>query len=75
MLVLASAMALASIAYDEDIWEHMETRVTHVDDLNRYLEAALSERSGNETYPFIVYDKRVNKVAGGTRYLLNCGKN
>ena len=64
----ASALALASIAYDEDTWEHMETNVSDVDDLHRYIETALSERSGNETYPFIVYDKRVNKVAGCTRY-------
>lgn len=59
---------LCKIAFDKECWSYMETRIDDEEELENYIENAITERKRKETYPFIVFDKRSNKVAGSTRY-------
>lgn len=46
----------------------METCISDQADLDRYISTALGERERNESYPFIVIDKRKHRVAGSSRF-------
>ena len=50
------------------LWQYSLTPADGKDNMNRYIEMTLTERSNKKSYPFVVYDKRKNKVAGSTRF-------
>jgi RimJ/RimL family protein N-acetyltransferase len=63
-----SSEGLDRIAFDAETWEFMETRVTDGNSLADYRATAIREREQAQSYPFIVYDKKTNQVAGSTRF-------
>ena len=38
------------------------------DNLHKYIEQALATRENQSGYPFVVFDKRAQKIAGCTRF-------
>ncbi len=59
---------LHKIAYDPRIWEWGMNNVSNNDDLQKYISTALEERLAKASYPFLIFDKQVNCVAGSTRF-------
>ena len=60
--------ALKEIAYAPVIWEWGMSNLKESDDLRAYIDIALKERKNNESYPFLIFDKEMNAVAGSTRF-------
>ncbi|MDX2046015.1 MAG: GNAT family protein [Chitinophagaceae bacterium] len=64
-----SGIELDKIAYDPKIWEMWLTKLENKDDLKQYINTALKERLGKQSYPFVIFDKLKNEFAGSTRYM------
>lgn len=67
-LTCVNGSRLAAVCYDEDIWTYMGTSISDETALKGYIEKAVDQRDAHLEYPFVVIDKRGNKVAGSTRY-------
>jgi RimJ/RimL family protein N-acetyltransferase len=59
---------LRSIIFDDDIWKYMGMYVRDEDDFENYKKGILKDKEEHICYPFLIIDKRTNKVAGSTRY-------
>lgn len=53
---------------EPEIWKYNAGGANGADNLKIYIENAISQRSGEKEYPFIVFDKRANQYAGSTRF-------
>jgi len=60
--------SLDGIAYDPRLWEWGMSDIKTRQDLQNYISTALKERDLFQSYPFLIYDKQNNKVAGSTRF-------
>ncbi len=56
------------IAYHTAIWEVGMSLLLEPAHLKEYINLALIERNRKRSYPFLIVDKQVNKVAGTTRF-------
>lgn len=56
------------IAYHTAIWEVGMSLLLEPAHLKEYINLALIERNTKRSYPFLIVDKQVNKVAGTTRF-------
>ncbi|MDB5222700.1 MAG: GCN5-related N-acetyltransferase [Chitinophagaceae bacterium] len=59
---------LDKIAYEPSIWQLGMSNLKAQDDLKEYIDVALKERAAKTAYPFLIFDKQTNSVAGSTRY-------
>jgi Acetyltransferases, including N-acetylases of ribosomal proteins len=59
---------LAEVAYEPSIWELGMSNIKEEKDLREYIDMALKEREMKTSYPFLIFDKQTNSVAGSTRY-------
>ena len=59
---------LLDIANQPNIWEYSFIKGDGLQNLTAYIKATLNARINQKEYPFIVIDKRQNKVAGCTRF-------
>lgn len=50
------------------LWDFSLTPASGKDNLHNYINTALSEKSKSQAYPFVVYDKLNQKIAGSTRF-------
>lgn len=57
---------LKQIIYDEDLYFSVECK--NDEDLKKYIDDTVRQRRLDNSYPFLVIDKRTNKIAGSTRY-------
>ncbi|WP_407482893.1 GNAT family N-acetyltransferase [Elizabethkingia meningoseptica] len=55
---------------EPEIWDYstLSSYAAGKDNLKKYIDFALDSREKNIAYPFIVYDKLKNRVAGSTRF-------
>lgn len=53
---------------ESDIWKFNSNGPDSPENLKTYISKALSQREKGLEYPFIVFDKTKNKVAGSTRF-------
>ena len=53
---------------EPELWKYSLTPADGLENLNNYIALALQEKELKTSYPFIVLDKRSNKIAGSTRY-------
>ena len=60
--------ALNAIAYHPAIWKLGMNNLKEPVHLKSYIQTALSEKGLNSSYPFLIYDKKYNRVAGSTRF-------
>lgn len=51
------------------IWENLPIKVQTRKEMDHYIQTAILGRERDEEYPFAVYDKKLNKMVGMTRYL------
>lgn len=50
------------------LWQYSLTSADSSDNLKKYINSALHKRAMNDSYPFIVFDKKTQKIAGSTRF-------
>lgn len=53
---------------EPELWEYSLTRADNESKLKAYIEKAINGRLNQKEYPFVVYDKLMNKYAGTSRY-------
>ncbi|MEJ7671778.1 MAG: GNAT family N-acetyltransferase [Chitinophagaceae bacterium] len=59
---------LNKIAYEPSLWQLGMSNIKEQKDLEEYIDIALHERETRTAYPFLIFDKQTNAVAGCTRY-------
>jgi RimJ/RimL family protein N-acetyltransferase len=62
------AAQLESIVYDEDIWRYMISRISNRQELDTWMQAALTDRAAGQRYTFIIVDKASGSIAGSTAF-------
>jgi N-acetyltransferase len=53
---------------EPNLWDFSLNQANTPEKLKLYIEKAINDRSNRSSYAFSVFDKRVNKFAGSTRY-------
>lgn len=53
---------------EPEIWKFSLVAINEVADLQGYIDTAIQTRTDKSAYPFIVYDKQLNKYVGSTRF-------
>jgi RimJ/RimL family protein N-acetyltransferase len=53
---------------EPEIWKYSLAAINKVEDLKGYIESAIDSRNNKTAYPFIVFDKQLNKYVGSTRF-------
>ncbi len=53
---------------EPELWKYSLTPADGLENLKNYIDLALQEKELKTSYPFIVLDKRSNKIAGSTRF-------
>ncbi len=59
---------LDKVAYEPSIWQLGMSNIKEQKDLEEYIDIALKEKTTKISYPFLIFDKQTNSVAGSTRY-------
>lgn len=59
---------LMPLARDPNIWTYFLEKGCNSQQLTNYIQNALNSRAAKKEYPFVVFDKRNNKIAGTTRF-------
>jgi RimJ/RimL family protein N-acetyltransferase len=54
--------------HEPELWRYSMIQADSPDKLKHYIQVALDAKAELKEYPFIVYDKRLGKYAGSTRY-------
>jgi RimJ/RimL family protein N-acetyltransferase len=68
-LAIADFDSLVHFSINEpEIWTYSLVQANSQENLKKYLEAALVGRANKKEYPFVVFDMRVRKYAGSTRF-------
>jgi len=53
---------------EPELWKYSLAPANGLDNLKNYIAHALREKDAGTSFPFIVLDKRTNKIAGSTRF-------
>ena len=67
-LTSAHVPALSEVALDPELWRWTLSVIQTVDDLRRYVDAALAARAAGTSYPFATVDRASGRVVGTTRF-------
>jgi RimJ/RimL family protein N-acetyltransferase len=59
---------LLNIAKEPNIWTYSFFKGHDLEHLTKYVNSTIDNRNNKGDYPFAVYDKRTNKLAGCTRF-------
>jgi len=59
---------LNDIIFQSEIWKYMGMHITNDKDFKSYINNTLKQKHAGICYPFLIIDKRTNKIAGSTRY-------
>ncbi len=59
---------LEKVAYEPSLWKLGMSNIKEQKDLEEYIDIALQEKVAKTSYPFLIFDKQTNSVAGSTRY-------
>jgi RimJ/RimL family protein N-acetyltransferase len=66
--VLDTEQLAVYVANEPAIWKYSLVAIQQVADLKGYIESAIDSRNLKSAYPFIVFDKQLNKYVGSTRF-------
>ncbi|NDK56244.1 GNAT family N-acetyltransferase [Pontibacter fetidus] len=58
--------ALQTIAFDADTWRWTVTKIASQQDLDNWMQAALTDRQKQQRYTFVIVDKATGRLAGST---------
>jgi len=53
---------------EPEIWKYSLVAIHKLEDLQGYIDTAIQSRIDKTSYPFIVFDKQLNKYVGSTRF-------
>ncbi len=53
---------------EPELWTYSLTSAAGEENLQKYLESALKLKEAETAYPFLVYDKKAQEIAGSTRF-------
>jgi len=53
---------------EPELWKYSLVGIININDLNVYIESAIEARKHKTAYPFVVFDKQLNKYVGSTRF-------
>ncbi|NLR91966.1 GNAT family N-acetyltransferase [Flammeovirga agarivorans] len=67
-LTLEHKEELLNAASDGELWKLWFTSVPSINTIDKYLEKALEDYQLEKSLPFVVIDKKTNKVIGSTRF-------
>ena len=68
-LIAEDISLLLPISIDEpEIWKYSLVPADGEDNLKAYIKMAMEAKTEKKEYPFIVFDKRINKYVGSTRF-------
>jgi N-acetyltransferase len=67
-LQLTDMDSLSEIAFEPSIWTYGMSNLRELTDLEKYIVTALREKEQGLAYPFLIYNKIQDKVAGCTRF-------
>lgn len=59
---------LETVAYHPAIWKLGMSNLQTPEKLKEYIQTAVTERQQHLSYPFLIFDKQENNVAGSTRF-------
>lgn len=59
---------LKEIIFDNTIWEFMGMSIETEQDFENYLANTIKEKNNRICYPFLIFDKQNDQIAGSTRY-------
>lgn len=59
---------LREIIFDDNIWKYMGMYVRTDADFTSYISNTIDQKNQGLCYPFIIIDKKTNRVAGSTRF-------
>jgi N-acetyltransferase len=68
-LQAAHLQDLWAIAKDASLWSVQLNKIESEQDLEKYIQKALKERAAEESIPFVIIDKKENRIVGSTRYM------
>jgi N-acetyltransferase len=61
--------AIVEAASDGKLWELFYTAVPSADEIETYLDSAFTQKSYGRAMPFVVIDRRNDRLVGATRYM------
>jgi N-acetyltransferase len=61
--------AIVEAASDGKLWELFYTAVPSADEIEGYLDTAFTQKDYGRAMPFVVIDRRDNRLVGATRYM------
>jgi N-acetyltransferase len=56
------------VANDPELWKIALSKISDKTSFEGYIKTALQERADKISFPFLIFDKQVNKAAGSTRF-------
>lgn len=56
------------VSTQPEIWTYSLVAINEVEDLQGYIDTAIESRKNKTAYPFIIFDKQLNKYVGSTRF-------
>lgn len=68
-LQAAHLQDLWAIAKDASLWTVQLNKIESEQDLEKYIQKGLKERAAEEAIPFVIIDKKENRIVGSTRYM------
>ncbi|MDF1696455.1 MAG: GNAT family protein [Saprospiraceae bacterium] len=54
--------------HEPELWKYSLVQASGKENMQRYVDFAISKRQEKDSYPFIVFDKKKNRYAGSTRF-------
>lgn len=68
-LELAHTQALYDCSRYPEVWENYPTTISTIEEMEQFVLNALASREQGDQFPYVVFDKELNKIVGTTRYL------
>lgn len=53
---------------EPELWKYSLQSAAGMDNMKKYISHALQKRNENHSYPFVIFDKYTNAIAGSTRF-------
>ncbi|SES28606.1 Protein N-acetyltransferase, RimJ/RimL family [Gracilibacillus ureilyticus] len=68
-LKIEHSEALYLCSRSEEIWQYLPIQIKTKKEMVDFIQAAITRREQGDEFPYAVYDNKLNKIIGMTRYL------
>lgn len=62
-------LPLLNASSNPEIWTYYPITINTLEDMESFILKAIEGRNRRDQYPFVVFDKELNKIVGSTRFL------